>query len=134
MELLTQLREAQDQLAEHDAQVIGVGPTADYQAQSLLDEGMPFPLLLDPDNALRHAVGAADRFTWRQLMNPGAVRAYWQAKRQAKNSDPIWSQTTERPVVLVLDQHLNITWTHIGEKLGDYPSIDQVLAALDRTG
>lgn len=127
------MREAQDQLAEHDAQVIGVGPTADYQAQALLDDGMPFPLLLDPDNGLRHAVGAADGFTWRQLVNPGAVGAYWRAKRQAKNSDPIWSQTMERPVVLVLDQHLNITWTHIGEKLGDYPSIDQVLAALGST-
>lgn len=113
--------------------MIGIGPTADYQAQALLDQGMPFPLLLDPDNLLRTAVGADDRFSIRELLNPQAAVTYWRAARQRGNSDPDWSQTTERPVVLVLDERLDVTWTYIGKKLGDYPSVDRILTALDET-
>src|SRR5437879_5717092 len=47
MEQLDQLR---PELEAAGVAVVGVGGAADYQARHLMDEGIGFPLLLDPDH------------------------------------------------------------------------------------
>lgn len=132
LELLTQLRESQEELSRFDTQVVGVATQADYQAQDLIDRGMPFPLLLDPDNVVRTHLGIEASFSWRRLLHPAGALAYVRAARQARDFQPIWSQATQRPAVVVLDGDLTVRWSYFGEQLGDYPSIEQVLGAVER--
>jgi peroxiredoxin len=126
------LREAQQQVSGLGAQVIGVATVADYQAQALIDAGMPFPLLLDPENLLRRELGIAGRFSLARLLHPQGAVAYWRAARQAKDFGPIWSQATQRPAVVIVDDHLEVGWSHFGKQLGDYPTVGEVLAATAR--
>ena len=125
------MREARDRLATNDTQVIGVATRADYQAQDLIEAGMPFPLLLDPENDLRHRLGIAATFRPLRLLHPRGAVAYLRAARQARNFAPIWSQATQRPAVIVLNRELDVTWSHVGKQLGDYPSVEEVVRAVD---
>lgn len=128
------MREAGAALAARDVQVIGVATRADYQAQDLIDKGMPFPLLLDPDDAVRSLLGAATKFSALRLLHPAGVVAYWRAARQAGDFGPIWSEALQRPGVLILDRELNVAWSRFGRQLGDYPSVVEVLGAVDSLG
>lgn len=91
---------------------------------------MPFPLLLDPENDLRRRLGIAATFSPLRLLHPRGALAYLRAARQAGDFGPIWSEATQRPAVVVLDRDLDVAWRHVGKQLGDYPGIDEVLAAV----
>lgn len=124
------MRERQAELDAFDVQLVGVGAREDYQARKLIQGGFGVDLLLDPDNAVRTALGARDRFSRWKLINPVGAIAYVRAARQAKWSDPIWAETTQRPAIFLLDANLDLVWSRIGNRLGDYPSADDVIAAV----
>lgn len=128
--MLAQLREHQNQIEAVGAQVIGVGTREDYQAQNLLDEGMPFPLLLDAENSVRAALGVSERISPLTLLNPKGAVAYARALRQARRFGPIWAEATQRPAVVVFDSKGSVVWSHLGTRLGDYPSVGECLGAL----
>ena len=68
------MREAKPLIDEIGASVVGVAAKEAHQAQKLVDDGMPFPLLLDPEDELRTEIGTAARFSWLHLLHPkGAV-------------------------------------------------------------
>jgi len=56
--------------------------------------------------------------------------AYVRAARQARHYDPIWSSITERPAMLALDASGAVVWSHIGQRIGDYPTADECLQGL----
>jgi hypothetical protein len=124
------LREHQDELDSIGARVLGVGTREDFQAAKLIEDGMPFPLLLDPENSVRAALGMADRFGLLRLLHPMGAVAYVKAARQAKRFDPVWGDATQRPGVAIFDSAGALSWTHLGTRLGDYPTVGSVLTAL----
>jgi len=126
------LREARDRLEDLGARVLVVGAREDSQAQKLIDDGMPFTLLMDPENEVRRRVGAAERFSPLRLLSPKGAVAYAKSLRRAKWFSITMSEATQRPTIAVLDAQLNVTWLRIGQQLGDYPSIDEVCTELQR--
>ena len=40
--------------------------------------------------------------------------------------------TVRAPAVVVLDHALNVRWSHVGRRIGDYPPLPQVLEAVAR--
>ena len=98
------MREARDLVQEAGGTVLGVGPREAHQAQKLLDEGMPYPLLLDPDNLVRTAIGSAERFGWWRLLHPRGAIPYLRAmKSSGRFFELTLSEATQHPGVVVLD-------------------------------
>ncbi len=116
-------------LADSDLGVAAVGGSADYQAQWLRDEkGVSMPLLLDTDHQFREAVGAAAPLGVRML-NPRGAAAYVGSLRRGYRPQAITRDTVRSPGVVILDGSGLIRWQHIGKRIGDYPPVEQVLAA-----
>ena len=110
--------------------MLGVGTREDFQAKKLIEDGMPFPLLLDPQNSVRDALGMADRFGLLRVLHPRGAVAYVKSARQAKRFDPIWGDATQRPGVAIFDSTGTLSWTHLGTRIGDYPTVGSVLTAV----
>jgi hypothetical protein len=129
------LREVEDLLAEIGANVVVVGAREVYQAQKLVDDGIQFSVLMDPDNLVRQVMGSAQRFGMVRLLHPKGAVAYAKAVRSSRRFfDITLSQATQRPGVVVLDAQQNVTWRYVGNRLGDYPDRDLVLTELRRAG
>jgi peroxiredoxin len=116
-------------LAEDGIGVASVGGSADYQAQWLRDEkGVSMPLLLDPEHQFREAVGAAAPLGVRML-NPKGAAAYVGSLRRGYRPQTITRDTVRSPGVVILDDAGSVRWQHVGKRIGDYPPVEQVLAA-----
>lgn len=124
------MRELKPQLDEFGAAVIGVAAREDYQAQKLLDDGMPFDLLIDPSNQVREVIGSAERFGWHRLLHPKGAVAYAKAIRAVKWNGLTLPEANQRPAVGVFDADQRLAWRYVGAQLGDYPAVDRVLAEL----
>ena len=128
---LAQLREAHDTLDDLGADIVAIGPTADWQARRLAEDGVPFPLLLDPDRRFVHAVGLG-RMRWRQWLSPTWARNYFGAARTAGQGMVSARNATRLPGVVIVDRGGTLRWIHRGSTLGDYPTVDEVIAAVRR--
>ncbi len=119
-------------LAEHGAHAIAVGGSADYQARWLRDaRGVRMPLLLDPGHVLRARVGAAAPLGLR-LADPRGLAAYAGALLRGNRPQWITRDTVRSPGVVILDGECRVRWRYTGRRIGDYPPLARVLAALDR--
>lgn len=128
-EWLTDLDAASERLAGHDVGVTAIGGSADYQAQWLRDErGVRMPLLLDPDQRFRDAVGA-DQPLGIRLLNPRGAAAYARSLRHGFRPQKITRDTVQAPGVVILDRFGNVCWQHVGTRIGDYPDLAVVEAA-----
>ncbi len=128
--MLTQLRERHDELDHLEVHLLGVAAREPYQAQKLTDDGIDVDLFLDPDDQIRRALGSDGRFGWWRLLHPRGAAAYVKAARQARRFDPIWSEATRRPGLVLLDANLEVRWSRMGTRLGDYPTADEVIDAV----
>jgi len=129
-EFLAQLRDQHDSLIELGASVIAVGGAADYQAQHLQDGGIPFPLLLDPDGDLRAALGIDSKLSKREMMSWTSVKNYVSVMGRRRQGRVSRSHAEDRPALVILDHQLRMVWSHVGKALGDYPTIDEIRAAI----
>lgn len=127
------MREAHPRFVALGARVIAIGTGADFQARRLMDGGMPFPCLVDPERRLYRALGlrrvgvstALRLDTYRNYL-----RAWWRGSRQgAVTGDP-----RQLSGVAVLDRDGRVRWLHRSGTMGDYPAVDTVLAEVRRLG
>jgi hypothetical protein len=125
------LRERQDRLDSLGVSLLAVGTREDYQARNLMDEGISVELLLDPEDEIRQLLGAAARFEWWRLLHPAGAVSYAKSLGQAKRFDPIWAEANQRPGILLLDAQLEIAWTKMGSRIGDYPDPDEVIDTVE---
>lgn len=112
-----------ERFAEQGVQSICVGGSADYQARWLAENGIEIPMLLDPDQDFREAVGFGD-IGW-NLLHPGGAVRYLRAFGKGRRPMKITSDTTKTPGAVVLDADLKIAWRYEGRTLGDYPELDE---------
>lgn len=113
------------------AAVMAVGGSYDYQAQHLMDNGIPFPLYLDPDYAFRDALefGA---LRWWQLMRPKSMANYAKVITKARQGKVRPKDSIRTPGMVILDPDLNVAYRFEGNALGDYPDVDDIVGRLQR--
>lgn len=108
--------------------VIGVATGADYPARQLMEGGIPFPLLVDRDRNLHRALGL-DHIRWYRFLQPATWRRYLRASRGARQGR-LTGDLRQAPGVAVIDTERRLRYFHPGTTLGDYPPLEEVLAAL----
>ena len=127
---LIRLDNAMPLLGRHDAGAIAVGGSADYQAQWLRDErGVEIPLFLDPDHQLREALGTRKGLGVRML-DPRGFAAYGKVLRSGLKPQGITKDSVRSPGVVILDQERQVHWQYTGNRIGDYPPVDEVIRAV----
>lgn len=125
---LAQLREAEPRITALDGRVIGVATGADYQARALMDGGIPFPLLVDPDRNLYTALGI-DHIAWDRWLRPSTWRRYLRGARRARQG-ALTGDLRQAPGVAIIDPGRRVRYLYRGRTLGDYPALDEVLSEL----
>jgi len=90
---------------------------------------MPFPLLLDPNHTARAAFGI-DQLTVAQIFSVASAVNYGKALGGIRNFAIRPSDASRTPAVVILDAEQQVVWTHVGKALGDYPTIDQIIAEI----
>jgi hypothetical protein len=129
-EWLIELDGLSTHLADLGARVGAVGGSADYQARWLAAErGVSIPLLLDPDQRVRDAVGLQRTLGWRML-DPRGLASYARSVSHGYRPQQITRDTVRSPGVVILDPALVPRWRSEGRRIGDYPSHATVEAAL----
>ncbi|ABL81156.1 MULTISPECIES: redoxin domain-containing protein [unclassified Nocardioides] len=129
---LVRLDRAAGELAREGVGAIAIGGSADYQARWLREErGVRVSLLLDPEQRFRDHVGAADPLGW-HLLDPRGAAAYTRSLARGFRPQHITRDTVRSPGVVVLDATGAVRWRHVGTRIGHYPSLDKVRAAVSR--
>lgn len=128
---LAQLCEAEPRISALGGRVIGVATGADYQARELMDGGIRFPLLVDPDRNLYRTLGL-DHIRWNRWLQPSTWRRYLRGARGGRQGR-LTGDLRQAPGVAVIDQERRLRYLHRGTTLGDYPPVNDVLAALEAT-
>jgi peroxiredoxin len=117
------------ELSALGAQPLAIGGSADYQARWLRDEkGVRMPLLLDPEQGVRDAVGVGRLGA--RLLDPRGAPSYVRAMRHGYRPQAITKDTVQAPGVVVLDASRQVVWKHVGRRIGDYPPLQRVLDAV----
>lgn len=124
---LRELEGHREQLEKLGLGLIGVGGAADYQARHLMDHGVGFPLLLDPEHRLYASLDIR-RIHWWKLLSPITWWKYLKSARRARQGR-ITDHPLQAPGLVILDKDGTVRFLHRGETLGDYPSIPQLLDA-----
>ncbi len=110
-----------------EARVVAVGGSADFQAQWLRDtKGVGMPLLLDPDQQVRRLAELGNLHPHQFLSLRGAAN-YGKALRRGLRPQKVTKDTVRAPGVAIFGPDLGVRWTYAGKKLGDYPSVDELI-------
>lgn len=128
---LAQLRDRYDDIVAMGGSVIAVGGAAAYQARHLMESGVPFPCLLDPEHRLFAALDLY-RIPWRAWLWPRTYANYLKAARRARQGRISWPNALQRPGVVILDARGRLAWAYRGQTLGDYPPVTDVVEQLRR--
>lgn len=126
------MREAHPELERLGARVTAVGTGAAYQAQHLMDTGMPFPCLIDSDARLYAALGIG-RIEWHEWLKPSVWRNYLRALRRGSRPGKVTGDPRRLSGVAIIDRSRQVRWLYRSQVPGDYPPIQTVLDALRGT-
>lgn len=127
---LAELNDMHAELADAGVCLVGVGGAADYQARYLMEHGIEFPLLLDPQHSLYTALDVR-RIRWWMLLHPVTWRNYLLAARRARQGR-ITGHPLQAPGLAIVDTDGTIRFLRRGKTLGDYPTIETIRSAVGR--
>ncbi len=127
-DFLAQLREVEPEITALGARVIGVGTGADFQARHLMESGVPFPLLVDPERNLYRAL-ELEHIAFKKWFQPSTWTRYFRGARRGRQGK-LTGDLRQTPGVAIIDPQPRLRYLHRGTTLGDYPPIEDVLAAL----
>ncbi|MFZ2173832.1 MAG: peroxiredoxin-like family protein [Rhodococcus sp. (in: high G+C Gram-positive bacteria)] len=122
------LQELEDLRGDFEAagvHIAAVGGAADYQARHLMEHGIGYPLLLDPDHTLYQALDV-HRIHWWMMLNPRTWWKYLSAARHARQGR-ITDHPLQAPGLAIIDADRTVRLLHRGRTLGDYPPAAHVL-------
>ncbi len=128
-----------DELDRRDIDLVVIGVAADFQARHLVDTyDLTVPLLLDPDQVLYRAL-TLRRMRPLDLLRPRMWRAYLPLFIRRYLTRQVTGPTQGRivgdplqlPGLALLDTSGRPLLVQRGTHLGDYPPIDDLLAAID---
>lgn len=122
---LQELNEVHHELDEAGFRLIGVGGAADFQARHLMENGIGFPLLLDPAHNLYEALDVR-RIRWWKLLSPATWWRYLRAARRARQGR-LTGHPLQAPGLAIVAPDRSIRYLYRGETLGDYPPVAEVM-------
>ncbi|MBK5288690.1 MAG: AhpC/TSA family protein [Acidimicrobiia bacterium] len=123
------MREAQELFEAAEVDVIVVATGAGWQAERLMDEGMPFECLVDPEAALYRALDIG-RVGWGEWLRPTTIRRYVAAFRRGGRQGRITGDWRRLSGVVLLDPARRVRWIHRSDGVGDYPSVTELRTAI----
>lgn len=126
-DFLARLDTARPRLEAAGVRVVGVGAAADYQARHLMEQGIGYPLLLDPEHELYRALDVR-RIRWQTLLSPGTWWRYLRTARRARQGR-ITDHPLQAPGFAIVERDRTVAFLYRGRTLGDYPPIDDIVAA-----
>lgn len=108
---------------------VGIGTAAGYQARRLMERSIPYRLLVDPDRAAYDAFAMRTQSLTTYVLN---LRAWlrWLRHFPRRGQGRITGHYSVTPGVVVVDASGRVHFAYRGSSLGDYPKLDDVLAAL----
>jgi hypothetical protein len=125
------LREAHPALWSLGASALAVATGARFQAKALMEGGVPFPCLVDPGAGLHRALGLG-RLDARSLLKPSSYEAHWRALRRGVRQGWLTGDLMQSSGVAVVDSEGRLAYLHRSRRLGDYPPLGDVMAAVSR--
>lgn len=125
------MREAHPAIEKLGAQVVAVGTGASFQARRLMEGGMPFPCLVDPEARLYRVLGIG-RVGLREVLSPAMYRNYWRAWRRGNRQGQVTGDPRRLSGVIIADSAGRLCWRHVAGTIGDYPAVATVLDRLRR--
>lgn len=127
--MLLQLQERREDLERLAVDVVAISKAADFQAEELAeDDGITYPLLLDPEESVKAALRFGRMRPWQYLV-PTTLGRYVASLRQARPGR-ITGDVLALPGLVVLDADLRLRYRHEGRTLADYPDVDEVVRAV----
>ena len=123
------MQEHREQIEALGAKPLGISVGAAYQAAGLMNDTIPFDLLVDPDQNFKTATL---QFKKVKLWTYALPTVWWRYLKWALKvrQGKITASLTEPPGVAIVDTEQTIRYLYQGETLGDYPPIGEVLDAL----
>ncbi len=128
--MLAQLATAHESIEDRGGAVIGVAPAASHQAEHLMETGIPFDLFLDPEKRVSRRVGVGKQSMARLVFNLPAWLRYVRAILSGNWQRRITGHYSNLPGIVVVNSSGEVTYAHRGTGLGDYPSLESVMAEL----
>lgn len=123
-----ELDAARDQLPP-GASVVAVGGSADFQAEWLeREKGVGMPLLLDPEQQVRDLIQLGDLSATQLLSGKGLASYAGALLGKGLRPQKVTRDATKAPGVAVFEPDFAVRWVHRGERLGDYPTVEQLLS------
>ena len=124
------MRDAHRTIEALGARALAVATGAGFQARALMDGGLPFPALVDPDKHLYRALGI-ERLSWDQWVRPSTWRRYIaSAAGGSARQGRLTGDVLQAPGVVILDAGRTIRYLHRGRTLADYPPVGEILDVL----
>lgn len=124
------MREAHDRIAARGARLLVVATGAGYQAQRLMDDGYPAECLVDPAASLYTALGIG-RIGPQEWLKPTVIRRYVRGWRAGSRQGRVTGDWRRLSGVAVVGSDRALRYLHRSDAVGDYPPVDEVLAAMD---
>ena len=125
------MRESHAAIDALGARVIAVGTGSVAQARRLMEGGLPFACLVDPEGRLYQALGIG-RVSWRMVFAPATYLNYWRAWRRGARQGRIAGDPRRLSGVAVVDAEGGLRWRYAARTIGDYPSVARVIAEVQR--
>jgi len=125
------LRDALPEIRRRGAELVVVGNGSPWHAKGFREEqGIDFPLYVDPDLAAYAAAGLKRGVldTLRPAAIGKAVRAWRSGARQGKTQGDPW----QLGGVFVVRAGGEVLYRHINRDAGDHPPAEPILGALDK--
>jgi hypothetical protein len=125
------VREVHPAIESLGARVIAVGTGAAFQARRLMEEGAPFPCLVDSGAALYRVLGIG-RVPPGAFLDLATYRNYWRAWQRGSRQGAVTGDPRRLSGVAVVDADGRLRWRHVARTIGDYPPVATVLDQLRR--
>ena len=123
--------EARSAFDERGADLAAVGRASADQARQLRDDkAIDVPLRVDPDAGVNVALGLTG-FAWWKYLLPTTWWSYARWMTKARQGRVARGSVTAQPAIVIVDPAGRVAWSYEGSVVGDYPSVDEVVAALD---
>ena len=127
-----QVRERYDEIEALGAGVVAVATGAVFQAKALMDEGIPFPCLVDEKARLYEALDIG-RLGVRQLVDPRTYGKYVAAwRRRGARQGQMTGDPRRLSGLAVFDADARLWWSYVSQVIGEYPPLDDVMDQLRR--
>ncbi|MHB8466585.1 MAG: AhpC/TSA family protein, partial [Acidimicrobiales bacterium] len=123
------MRQAYPDISALGAQVVAVSVGAPFQAEALMADGMPFPLLIDAERRVTFALGMKRSFF--RALDPRGVWRYLKVMlRGHRPHRVVRVGLLQMPGVAILASDGRPLTVHRGRFEGDYPPLEAVLRQL----